>query len=730
MNRSRFSLILSLCLAAILSFGGALYAVADITVTPQAVKIKPVGRYVNWDGVTNVAQFKGADGCLWYAVDSDDVVTVFKTKNGAPVAGSVTLKKPHPLFGTVVCDDDGYFYLVTGEENDTDDTGVETVFVSKFDQNGTHIKTVGDNGSSSLAYYYGSSFYTKIPFSGGNCDAVVSGNVLTVHYARKMYSGHQSNSVFSVNTQDLSKVSVGAFYESHSFAQRVVPTKDGFVYVSEGDCYERAFRVYSVRMSGGAAIYSQENSIFDFWVEDGALDAYNMFVLNDNFAHMGGLAALSDGKIAFAAQSVQSLNADAVNESEEIFIQIFDPYQPLNDPSSYVTQGERTGLAGGNGRTNVTNYGVKWLTSYGNDAVVSNVQIAVTDRDEIVVLYELTRDSHYDGVWYMVLDEKGNVIRPATRFAAHARLNPCETPVFAEGAVCWVGNLYDGFTYNASKQLYIYRLTGMEEDCSVTNNHTWDAGVVEREPTCISTGKMAFKCLVCSAEKTEEIERKAHTVTKTEARPATCTEAGNVEYFTCSACGMIFADAEGKTELETTVAPAKGHTMTKTDAKENTCTENGNVEYYTCSVCGKIFADAEGKTELETTVVPARGHTLEKVEAKEATFTEEGSIVYYKCTGCGKLFADKNGAEELKPEDVVLAKLPYMLGDMTLNGEIASDDARLALRQAVSLESFAPDSAQFLAGDVNFDGDITSADARKILRAAVELEDPADWQKQ
>ena len=40
--------------------------------------------------------------------------------------------------------------------------------------------------------------------------------------------------------------------------------------------------------------------------------------------------------------------------------------------------------------------------------------------------------------------------------------------------------------------------------------------------------------------------------------------------------------------------------MTKTDAKAATCTEDGNNEYYTCSACGKAFKDADGK--IETTV--------------------------------------------------------------------------------------------------------------------------------
>ena len=155
------------------------------------------------------------------------------------------------------------------------------------------------------------------------------------------------------------------------------------------------------------------------------------------------------------------------------------------------------------------------------------------------------------------------------------------------------------------------------------------------------------------------VAAKGHTLTKTEAKEATCTEAGNIEYYTCSVCGKLFSDAEGKEEIEQadTVVAAKGHTLTKTEAKEATCTEAGNIEYYTCSVCGKLFSDAEGKEEIEQadTVVAAKGHTLTKTEAKEATCTEAGNIEYYTCSVCDKLFSDAEGKTEITQEQTAVA---------------------------------------------------------------------------
>lgn len=68
------------------------------------------------------------------------------------------------------------------------------------------------------------------------------------------------------------------------------------------------------------------------------------------------------------------------------------------------------------------------------------------------------------------------------------------------------------------------------------------------------------------------------------------------------------------------------HVMTKTEKKEATCTEAGNVEYYTCSVCGKNFSDEAGTQELDEV----------KVEAAIHNVGEDGV-----CTRCGKKFVVK-----------------------------------------------------------------------------------------
>ena len=189
--------------------------------------------------------------------------------------------------------------------------------------------------------------------------------------------------------------------------------------------------------------------------------------------------------------------------------------------------------------------------------------------------------------------------------------------------------------------------------------------------TCTEDGNNAYyTCSACGkifkdAEGTQETTFKneilaaiGHMMTKTDAKAATCTEEGNNAYYTCSACGKIFKDADGKTAttVETEKIAATGHTMTKTEAKAATCTEDGNNEYYTCSACGKAFKDADGKTvtTVEAETIAATGHTMTKTDAKAATCTEDGNIAYWYCSVCKKYFADENGTTEIALDDTVV----------------------------------------------------------------------------
>ncbi|MBQ7604484.1 MAG: InlB B-repeat-containing protein [Clostridia bacterium] len=131
-----------------------------------------------------------------------------------------------------------------------------------------------------------------------------------------------------------------------------------------------------------------------------------------------------------------------------------------------------------------------------------------------------------------------------------------------------------------------------------------------------------------------------HTLTAYAAVDATCTEAGNRAYWSCDACHKFFSDENGENEIaeNSWVIPAKGHTLTAHEAIEATCTEAGNSAYWSCSVCGKFFGDANGKNEIaeDSWIIPAKGHSFgDWSVTKEPTCTEAGEKTRV-CSECGE----------------------------------------------------------------------------------------------
>lgn len=86
---------------------------------------------------------------------------------------------------------------------------------------------------------------------------------------------------------------------------------------------------------------------------------------------------------------------------------------------------------------------------------------------------------------------------------------------------------------------------------------------------------------------------------------ATCVTGGTITY-------TATVEFEGETYSDTheVIVPAKGHKLTNHPAVEATCTTAGNIEYWTCDVCGWYFDDANGTIRVSATSVTTRapGH--------------------------------------------------------------------------------------------------------------------------
>lgn len=166
-------------------------------------------------------------------------------------------------------------------------------------------------------------------------------------------------------------------------------------------------------------------------------------------------------------------------------------------------------------------------------------------------------------------------------------------------------------------------------------------------------------CGFCG-EEYGEIDPFNHTnLVKTEAKAATCTEAGNIAYWYCDACGKYFSDKNGTTPitLEGTVIPATGHDWGEPtyqwsdDGKTCTATrvcqnDETHVETAEATVTGTVTREAACAEPGETTYTAV--FTADWASAQTKTLKDIPALGHDykdgKCTVCGAMDPDFKAA--------------------------------------------------------------------------------------
>ena len=187
--------------------------------------------------------------------------------------------------------------------------------------------------------------------------------------------------------------------------------------------------------------------------------------------------------------------------------------------------------------------------------------------------------------------------------------------------------------------------------------HSWNEGVVTKEPTEETAGIRTYTCATCAETKTEEIPVLEHTHHYEETVTApTCTEQGYTTHTcacgdnytdtyveplghsygewmeatapTCTESGLQRRDCANCDSYEVEELPAAGHSHAAVVTLP-TCTEQGHTTH-TCH-CGDTYAD---------TYTDPLGHNHLPVVA-DPTYTHRGYTEYI-CDRCGDSYVDEN----------------------------------------------------------------------------------------
>ena len=200
-----------------------------------------------------------------------------------------------------------------------------------------------------------------------------------------------------------------------------------------------------------------------------------------------------------------------------------------------------------------------------------------------------------------------------------------------------------------------------------------------------------------------------HNLVYHEAKAATCTDKGNVEYWHCSVCGKNFTSEACDTEIadletEKNAANHSGtavwtQTATIHEQKWDCCnaiivaSEPHEWENGECSECTYACLHSGGTATCTAKAIceicneeygDLAPHELTHITAKPATAAEFGNTEYWYCRVCDRYFSDENAENEIEPTDTVIAKIAPKI--------IAGDGATVTESEKTAL-SFASDAA-------------------------------------
>ena len=136
-----------------------------------------------------------------------------------------------------------------------------------------------------------------------------------------------------------------------------------------------------------------------------------------------------------------------------------------------------------------------------------------------------------------LVGDDGKVMTGAARLSASAAMNYRQWPLIRVGNPNQSSHFWPaGTTYADTVADMNDWLTKRIVQMSAVYDHTWDAGVVTKEPTCAASGTRVYTNDV-GETMTEAIPAKPHTPETIPAVAATCTASGLTEGSKCAVCG-------------------------------------------------------------------------------------------------------------------------------------------------------------------------------------------------
>lgn len=351
----------------------------------------------------------------------------------------------------------GYYYIVTGQENPNEDDNVEVFRITKYDSNWNKIKSCSLYGAN-----------TTVPFDAGSLRMTEYGNYLIIRTSHEMYAidgiNHQANVTIIVDTSTMtikdkltSILNEDYGYVSHSFNQFIQVEDGKIVALDHGDYGTTRGAVilkYKNSVSNGLGTSSMYNVIK---FPDDIGDSYN-----DTGCTLGGFE-ISDSKYLIAGTNLKETIQLSDNSAvRNVFVAAADKSNPENVTMNYITS----------------------YTESSQEP--NNPQFVKVSDNKYLLLW-----SRNNYVYYQFIDGSGEKI--GSNYSMKGNLSDC-VPIVSNNKVIW---------YVWDNNDVIFYEINVDSPANTNSVNVEDP----HEYTCssVTNGQVTVKCSECGLSKTVSV---------------------------------------------------------------------------------------------------------------------------------------------------------------------------------------------------------------------------------
>lgn len=437
------------------------YKLSEVGSTPYdasiADQIGPFDWSNNYGSSPEIVTYLNPDHSLTVGWQDEKKVYLSEFQADFTISTTIAFKKPLKVFGGFTKDDIGNYYVLYTQNNKDGDFSTNVQLI-KYDSNGTQVGMFNLNSDRRSK----GGFDIMEPIAHANSRLVYTNGKVAILMGKKQHKNendglnHQSGILVVVdsNTMSLLKDESSTQTASHSFDQRLIADGNDFVYLDLADNYPRGF--YLTKNGTGKVVFTFKTMHNKEAANPAGKQLGSGKWSNDNrtYSELGGIAASDTGYVVLGSSERSFNNAKAgegANESRNLFmVHVVKDFDKQTSQGDWNEVFENIVDSGGAAESNAfydfnggenkqRRVGVVWLTDFMNpqkENVVRPKLVKLSDG-RYVAMWEKWSDSEYLTTQYLIMDEKGNILKKATNIGP-VRLNRPDDIIGYGNKVIWV----------------------------------------------------------------------------------------------------------------------------------------------------------------------------------------------------------------------------------------------------------------------------------------------------